>query len=221
MAKQEHNIIPRARNSVRKWMKEQSLPYKELISYYTCAMMEVETRFRVLDEDFSIKYDRNPIETIKTRIKSFDSIMDKLSRNSYPLTVESIENNLNDVAGVRVICSFQSDVYQLAEAFLSQDGVQLLVRKDYISNPKPSGYRSLHLVVAVPIFLHDHKKLMKVEVQFRTLAMDWWASVEHTIRYKKDVELSEQAAKELFECAEMSDALDRRMEYINSLAQKK
>ncbi len=221
MAKQEHNIIPRARNSVRKWMKEQSLPYKELISYYTCAMMEVETRFRVLDEDFSIKYDRNPIETIKTRIKSFDSIMDKLSRNSYPLTVESIENNLNDVAGVRVICSFQSDVYQLAEAFLSQDGVQLLVRKDYISNPKPSGYRSLHLVVAVPIFLHDHKKLMKVEVQFRTLAMDWWASVEHTIRYKKDVELSEQAAKELFECAEMSDALDRRMEYINSLARKK
>ncbi|MBR0113990.1 MAG: GTP pyrophosphokinase family protein, partial [Firmicutes bacterium] len=163
--------------SLIEWAREKSLPYKELMSYYRCAMMEVETKFKVLSEDFSVKYDRNPIQSIKLRLKSPDSIIDKLSRNSWDISIDSIEKNLNDVAGVRVICSYQADVYELADALLMQDDVELIARKDYIANPKPNGYRSLHLIIAIPIFLHNRKKMMKVEIQIRTLAMDWWASL--------------------------------------------
>ncbi|MBQ1887792.1 MAG: GTP pyrophosphokinase family protein, partial [Firmicutes bacterium] len=123
--------------SLIEWAREKSLPYKELMSYYRCAMMEVETKFKVLSEDFSVKYDRNPIQSIKLRLKSPDSIIDKLSRNSWDISIDSIEKNLNDVAGVRVICSYQSDVYELADALLMQDDVELIARKDYIANPKP------------------------------------------------------------------------------------
>ncbi len=202
--------------SFRQWAKQSSLPYQELLSYYRCAMMEVETKFKVLSEDFSVRYDRNPIQSIRPRLKTTDSIIDKLQRNSFDITVESIEENLNDVAGVRVICSFQSDVYNLADALLSQDDVELIARKDYIANPKPNGYRSLHLIVAVPIFLHNNKKMMKVEIQIRTLAMDWWASLEHEMKYKKDLDVSGQIQRELHECAELADAIDRRMEYLNT-----
>ena len=128
-----------------------------------------------------------PSETIKTRLKSPESIMEKLSRRGYPMTVESIEQNLNDIAGVRVICSHPSDIYKLSDALLRQDDITLIERKDYIANPKPNGYRSLHLIVETPIFLHDQKRLMRVEVQFRTISMDWWASLEHKIRYKKNL----------------------------------
>ena len=182
-------------------------PYRELIAYYRCAMMHVETKFNILDEELSLKYDRNPIESIKTRLKSLESIVDKASRKQVPLTVESIEQNLNDVAGVRVICSHPSDIYTLADAFLKQDDITLIEKKDYIANPKPNGYRSLHLIVETPIFLHDKKKMMKVEVQFRTISMDWWASLEHKIRYKKDVEITPEIAQELYDCAEMSAEL--------------
>ena len=142
--------------------------------------MEVETKFNVLNEELSLQYDRNPIETIKTRLKSPESILEKLHRKNHPVTVDSIEQNLNDIAGVRVICAFPSDIYQLEEAFLKQDDIRLVERKDYIANPKSNGYRSLHLIVEIPIFLHDHKRLMRVE-QFRTISMDWWASLEHKI----------------------------------------
>ncbi len=202
--------------SFRQWAKQSSLPYQELLSYYRCAMMEVETKFKVLSEDFSVRYDRNPIQSIRPRLKTTDSIIDKLQRNSFDITLESIEENLKDVAGVRVICSFQSDVYNLADALLSQDDVELIARKDYIANPKPNGYRSLHLIVAVPIFLHNNKKMMKVEIQIRTLAMDWWASLEHEMKYKKDLDVSGQIQRELHECAELADAIDRRMEYLNT-----
>ena len=193
-------------------------PYRELMSYYRCAMMEVETKFNVLNEELSLQYDRNPIETIKTRLKSPESIVEKLQRRGYPLTVESIEENLNDIAGVRVICSFPSDIYQLADALLKQDDIRLIERKDYIKNPKPNGYRSLHLIVETPIFLHDQKRLMRVEVQFRTISMDWWASLEHKIRYKKDLPEMENVNRELFECAEISARLDARMEKLQRLA---
>lgn len=191
-----------------------AMPYKELMAYYRCAMMEVETKFRVLSENLSLEDDRNPIEAIKTRMKSPESIIKKLKLRGFPLTVESIEENLNDVAGVRVICGFPSDIYRLAEAFLRQDDVTLIVKKDYIANPKRNGYRSLHLIVTVPIYLHDEKRMMRVEVQFRTIAMDWWASLEHQIRYKKDVEISVDTAKELRDCAEQASILDYRMEEI-------
>ena len=133
--------------------------------------------------------------------------------------MESIEENLNDIAGVRVICSFPSDIYQLADAFLKQDDITLLQRKDYIAEPKPNGYRSLHLIVETPIFLHDQKRMMRVEVQFRTISMDWWASLEHKIRYKKDLPELDHVNRELFECAQMGAQLDARMEKLQRLAE--
>lgn len=178
--------------------------------------MEVETKFKVLDEEFSLQYDRNPIETIKTRIKSPESLAKKIMlRHIYP-SIESIENNIFDMAGVRVICAFPEDVYMLAESFLSQDDVTLIERKDYIVNPKPNGYRALHLIVEVPIFLHRAKRMMKVEVQLRTIAMDFWASLEHKLRYKKDIPeaLADEIGKELLVCAEMSAKLDMDMQAI-------
>ena len=158
--------------TVQEWFHEQAKPYQELMAYYRCAMMEVETKFRVLNEAFSLQYEFNPIETIKTRLKKPENVIDKLLRYHLPVTVESIENYINDVAGVRVICAFPSEIDMLADALLRQDDVKFVQKKDYIRNPKESGYRSLHLIVAVPIFLQDKKRLMKVEVQFRTMAMD-------------------------------------------------
>ena len=149
------------------------MPFKRLMAYYKCAIMEVETKFKVLNQEFSLEYDRNPIETIKTRLKSPDSIVKKLAKKDVPLTVESIEKNLNDIAGVRVICSFPEDIYVLADCLLQQDDIKLIEVKDYIKNPKPNGYRSLHLIVEIPIFLKDEKKNMRVEVQLRTIAMDF------------------------------------------------
>ena len=202
------------KNEIKTLMQNYALPYRELMSYYRCAMMEVETKFNVLNEELSLQYDRNPIETIKTRLKSPESILEKLNRKNHPVTVDSIEQNLNDVAGVRVICAFPSDIYQLEEAFLKQDDIRLVERKDYIAKPKSNGYRSLHLIVEIPIFLHDHKRLMRVEVQFRTISMDWWASLEHKIRYKKGLQESDHVDQELFECAQMSAELDSRMEKL-------
>lgn len=206
--------------SVAAKLKTQLQPYKELMSYYRCAMMEVETKFRVLSEELSMQYDRNPIESIRTRLKSPESIVEKLLRKNLPLTEASLENDLADIAGVRVICSFPSDIYALAESLLRQDDITMIEKKDYIANPKPNGYRSLHLIVEIPIFLHDHKRKMKVEVQFRTISMDWWASLEHKIRYKKGLPDSAYIEKELLECAQMGAALDARMENLQSEAMK-
>ena len=199
----------------QQWFHEQAKPYQELMAYYRCAMMEVETKFRVLNEALSLKYDSSPIETIKTRLKKPENIIDKLLRYNLPVTVESIENYINDVAGVRVICAFPSEIDMLAEALLRQDDVKLVQKKDYIRNPKESGYRSLHLIIAVPIFLHDKKRMMKVEVQFRTMAMDWWASLEHKLRYKKPHPLTERQNDSLLACSEIAAELDRRMEELN------
>ena len=202
-------------NNALKLMREASFPYRKLMAYYTCAMMEVETKLNVLNEEFSLQYDRNPISSIKTRLKSFDSIIEKLQRKELPMDdFDVIEQNLNDIAGVRVICSFPEDVYMLAEALLKQDDIRLLERKDYIASPKANGYRSLHLIVEVPIFLAQEKRLMKVEVQLRTIAMDFWASLEHQLKYKKELENTEELTRELLECAEVSAALDAKMEEI-------
>ncbi len=210
------------RQEIKNKLQEAILPYRELMAYYKCAMMEAETKFRVLDEEFSLEYDRNPIEAIKTRLKTHDSIMDKLFTRSIPPTVENIEKELHDIAGVRVICTFPSDIYKLSEAFLMQDDVTLIECKDYIQSPKPNGYRSLHLIVEIPIFLHDKKRFMKVEVQLRTISMDWWASQEHKIRYKKNVSIPPETEKALLECARTAAALDIRMEQIskNNIYQK-
>ena len=215
----KHALMSRLNSSeLKNWARDYAMPYKELMAYYRCAMMEVETKFNVLNEELSLLYDRNPIETIKARLKSPESIVDKAVRKNIPLTVDSIEKNLHDIAGLRIICSFPSDIYMLADALLRQDDVTPIERKDYIQNPKPNGYRSLHLIIETPIFLHNQTRMMKVEVQFRTIAMDWWASLEHKIRYKKDLKDDEAVARELFSCAEMGAELDQRMERIHKTA---
>jgi putative GTP pyrophosphokinase len=180
-------------------------------------MMEIETKLNVLDVEFSLQHDRNPINDIKSRLKSFQSIKEKLERQNLPFSISSIEDNLNDIAGVRVVCSFPDDVYMLAEALLKQDDISLVSKKDYIKNPKPNGYRSLHLIVTVPIFLAHEKKHMKVEIQLRTIAMDVWASLEHQLRYKKNTEYTQEMADELLYCANLSAELDERMDKLREL----
>jgi putative GTP pyrophosphokinase len=179
--------------------------------------MEIETKFKVLNEQFSLQYDRNPIESIKTRIKSTDSLIRKIRDKNIPLTINSIEKNINDIAGIRIICSFPQDIYTLADCLISQDDITLINKKDYVKNPKPSGYRSLHLIVSVPIFLQNEKRNVKVEVQLRTIAMDNWASLEHKLRYKKNLpkEQLKQLSVELSECAKMSAELDYKMQSIH------
>lgn len=190
-----------------------------LMSYYRCAILEVETKFKVLDEQFSLLHERNPIEDIESRLKSPESIFEKLKRKNLPITIDSIENGLFDVAGVRVICSFTDDIYMLADCLINQDDIKLIKMKDYIKNPKPNGYRSLHLIVEVPIFLQDGKKYMKVEVQLRTIAMECWANLEHKLRYKKDLskKTADLTAKELSECAKLSAELDEKMQRARDL----
>ena len=190
--------------------------FRELMMKYESAISEVRTKLEVLNRDMSLKYQRNPFESIKSRLKTPASIYEKLQRRNLPVTYDSIADNLTDIAGVRVICSFMDDIYMLADCLTSQDDITVIHRKDYLANPKDNGYRSLHLIVEVPIFLTDTKEYMKVEVQFRTISMDWWASLEHKIRYKKDVEITPEIAQELYDCAEMSAELDKRMETIQN-----
>lgn len=201
------------------FIQKNKRPVDTLMSYYQCAIMEVETKFKVLNEEFSLEYDRNPIESIKTRVKSMDSLVKKIKRKNIPLTLTGIEEGIKDIAGVRVICSFPDDIYMLADCLLKQDDVVLVEKKDYIQNPKPSGYRSLHLIIEVPIFLQNEKRMVTVEVQLRTIAMDFWASLEHKLRYKKDIQ--EDQAKyleaEMQECAKVSAALDERMQNVKNI----
>lgn len=196
------------------WSKGVVQKYKRLMAYYRCAMMEVETKFNVLNEEFSLRYDRNPINGIKSRLKRLDSIQEKLHRKQLPFDIQTIETHIHDVAGVRVVCAFVEDVYLLAEALLKQDDVMLIEKKDYIANPKPNGYRSLHLIVTVPIFLEHEKRVMQVEIQLRTIAMDFWASLEHQLRYKKDFVFTEEMAQELRDCAQLSAQVDLRMDSL-------
>lgn len=197
-------------------IEKESIPIETLMAYYRCAIMEVETKFRVLNEEFSVYYDQNPIETIKSRLKSQTSILKKLKKKNIAFSLKNIEENIFDVAGIRVICSFEDDIYLLAECLLKQDDVKLIEKKDYIKNPKSNGYRSLHLIIEIPIFLKNEKRAMKVEVQLRTIAMDFWASLEHKLRYKKslDENIAESISQSLLECADISAKLDHKMQMI-------
>ena len=203
-------------NSLKSMIQGQIYSYRELMAYYNCAMMEVATKFNVLNEELSLQYDRNPIEAIKTRLKSTESIAEKLKRRgvSFPITAEKIEQELTDIAGVRVICSYPTDIYLLSEAFLRQDDVVLIQKKDYIANPKPNGYRSLHIVVNVPVFLSTGKEYAPVEIQIRTMAMDFWASLEHELHYKTGKHVDSALEDELYYCAETIAETDRRMQNI-------
>ena len=178
---------------------------------YNCAIREVRTKLEVLNDELSIRNSRNPIEFIESRIKRPLSIVDKLKRYGEPVNVESIERSLNDVAGIRVICPFIDDIYSVADMLLSQDDITLIKKKDYIENPKPNGYRSLHLILEVPVFFSNQKKPMRVEVQIRTIAMDFWSSVDHQLKYKHDVPNADELSAQLKECADIISQTDMRM----------
>lgn len=202
--------------------EEETLPLRQLMSYYTCAMMELETKLKVLNQEFSLNYDKNPIDSIESRIKSKAGIARKLRKHGLPLTLEAVEQNISDIAGLRVICSFPEDVYLVEKCLLAQDDIRLIRRKDYIRHPKPSGYRSLHLIVEVPIFLADQKKWVRAEIQLRTMAMDFWASLEHKLRYKKNLspETEKEIADGLQRAADTCFALDQHMEAIRDKVKK-
>ena len=196
-------------------MQDMFKGFQEFMMMYNCAIREVRTKFEVLNDDFSVTYKRNPIEMIKSRIKKPASIMEKLKRKGFPLNMESILSNLNDVAGVRVICSFIDDIYEVAEMFSRQDDVNVIEVKDYIKNPKPNGYRSYHMIIEVPVFFAQRKQNMRVELQLRTIAMDFWASLEHKMKYKRNIENIEELEKELKNCAEIIAETDEKMQSIN------
>lgn len=185
--------------------------YRELMMMYTCAIKEIRTKFEVLNTEFKVRYQRNPISSISTRLKRISSIMEKLNRQAQPFSIESVEEHINDVAGVRVICSYIDDIYTIADSLLKQDDITLVARKDYIASPKPNGYRSLHLIVRVPVFFAEQKKSMKVEVQIRTIAMDFWASLEHQLKYKKEISNQQEIIAQLKACAEIINGTDNKM----------
>ena len=189
-------------------------PFMTLLMQYRCAIREMETKLNVLNEEFSLRYERNPIESIESRVKEMSSILEKMERKGYELSVENIEARLNDVAGIRVICSFVEDIYYLAYMLSAQDDLEVLKIKDYIKRPKANGYRSLHLIIQIPIFLSDQKRYMKVEVQFRTIAMDFWASLEHKLKYKRDVKDTDEIVRQLKGCADSIEQLDYQMQEI-------
>ena len=189
-------------------------PIEKQMSYYQCAIMEVETKFKVLNEQYSLEYDRNPIEDIKSRVKSMESLIKKIRKKDIPLTLSSIEENIHDIAGVRVICSFPDDIYMLADCLLSQDDITLLEKKDYIKNPKPNGYRSFHMILDVPVYMSNGKEIAPVEIQIRTIAMDFWASLEHQLHYKStgDPKIAASLTGELKECSETISGIDQKMQ---------
>lgn len=207
-------VLPKLDSKILDWFNDITLEYNRLLAYYECAMMEIETKFKVLSKEYSLLKDREPINSIKTRLKSTESIIKKIKKKNIPLSLQSIEDNIYDIAGIRVICSFLGDVYMLADALMKQDDIEVIEVKDYIKNPKNNGYRSLHLIVGIPIFLEKTKKLMKVEIQLRTIAMDFWATLEHQLCYKKDFLLTKQIYNELLECAEISSELDKKMDCL-------
>lgn len=181
---------------------------------YQSALREVRTKLEILDDEFQMRYSRNPIHHMESRIKSPQSIAQKLTRKGLPLTPEAAMENLHDIAGIRVVCAYLNDAYTIARLLTQQDDIRLLQTRDYIAAPKPNGYRSLHLIVEVPVFLSEGKIPLPVEVQIRTIAMDFWASLEHQLKYKSETQPSEELYEELYRCAEDAYGLDMRMQAI-------
>lgn len=196
-------------------IKERFQNFQECMMMYSCAIREVRTKFEVLSDHLTVAYRRNPIEMIKSRVKKPDSIIEKLNRKGFEISTESVMKNLNDVAGIRVICSFVNDIYEVANMIASQDDVTVIEVKNYIENPKPNGYRSYHMIIEVPVFFANKKQNVKVEVQLRTIAMDFWASLEHSMKYKKNIAHQEEVSLELKKCADLIAETDLKMQAIN------
>jgi len=185
--------------------------FQEAMMMYTCAIREVKTKLEVLNDELSVRNKRNPIEMIKSRVKKPMSIVEKLQRRGYPVSLDSMIENLDDVAGIRVICSFVDDIYDVADMLVRQDDIRVIAIKDYIKNPKENGYRSYHMIIEVPVFFSDKKQPMRVEVQIRTIAMDFWASLDHQLRYKKEIRNADEISRELRECADVIAGTDEKM----------
>ena len=182
---------------------------------YDSALKKMTLKAKIMNDEFVHRYRYNPIEHIKSRLKTADSIVRKLQQDGYEVTIDNMNAKLSDIAGVRIICSFTSDIYQIADTFGRQEDITVLYVKDYIKNPKPNGYKSYHMVVSVPIFLSNCRRDMKVEVQIRSVAMDFWASLEHKIAYKFEGDAPEGLLKDLKTCADMVDMLDNKMYSLN------
>ncbi|MBM7453305.1 putative GTP pyrophosphokinase [Acholeplasma morum] len=189
--------------------------YKKLMMAYYAAMREVQTKFEILNDELNLRHSRNPIEFIKVRIKKSQSILDKLSRYGLDKTLDNLKQ-INDIAGVRIVCTYVDDIYEIANMFVRQDDVTLVQIKDYIKKPKPNGYRSLHLTIEIPVYFSDSKRKLRVEVQIRTIAMDFWASLEHDMKYKKDLDILPALKEELKQCAEVIADTDIRMQKIKN-----
>lgn len=190
--------------------------WESLMFLYNSALKEVTTKLEILNDEFVHVHKYNPIEYIKSRIKSPESIVKKLKRHQLEINVDNMINNINDIAGVRIVCSFTSDIYQIAEMIGKQNDLTVIYVKDYIRNPKPSGYKSFHMLVSVPIFLGDKVVDTKVEIQIRTIAMDFWASLEHKIYYKFEGHAPEYISQELRDCAKIVSQLDLKMLQLNN-----
>lgn len=191
------------------------------LMHYSCAIREVKTKLEVLSDEFSSVSQRNPIEFITSRVKTPTSIVNKLKRKGFPVTMESAVSNLYDIAGVRVICSFVDDIYSVADMLTGQDDVRVVTVKDYIKNPKPNGYRSLHLIISIPVFFSEGRREIYVEVQIRTIAMDFWASLEHDLKYKKEVPDVDRIQRELKKCADDIAATDLKMMKLRNEIERK
>ena len=187
---------------------------------YRSAIKEMNTKIEILNEEFKHVHQYNPIEYVKTRVKTPDSIVKKLKRYGYDETLQNMMEYCNDIAGVRIVCSFTSDIYRLADMIGRQNDVTVISVKDYIKNPKPSGYKSYHMIVTIPVFLSDRVVDTKVEIQIRTIAMDFWASLEHKIYYKFEGHAPEYISHDLQECSKIVSELDERMLLLNEAIQK-
>ncbi len=190
--------------------------FKSVEQIYSAGIKEIKTKLEILDDEFHIRYAHNPIHHMEWRLKSPHSIFDKLERKNLPLNLDSITDHIYDIAGIRVICNYVKDIYRIADLLTSQDDITLIRTKDYIKHPKENGYRSLHLVVEVPVFLAQETQMVPVEIQIRTIAMDFWASLEHQIRYKNEEEVPSDIRKRLLECAESITELDQEMQDIHN-----
>ncbi|WP_201280773.1 GTP pyrophosphokinase [Paenibacillus lutrae] len=182
---------------------------------YKFALDEVSTKLQILNEEFQFIHEYNPIEHMKTRIKSAESIVSKLKRKNLDVSIENTKQYIRDIAGIRIICSFTTDMYQIYEMICGQDDVRVIQTKDYIQNPKPNGYQSLHLIIDIPVYLTNRVEHVPVEIQIRTVAMDFWASLEHKIYYKYNAGIPPQIQQELKDTADMISSLDRRMLALN------
>ncbi|MBO4477617.1 MAG: GTP pyrophosphokinase family protein [Lachnospiraceae bacterium] len=194
--------------------------WKTIMFLYNSALKQVNAKIEILNEEFINVHNYNPIEHVKTRIKSAESIVKKLKKQGHDVTIENMVRYVHDIAGIRIICSFTSDIYKIADMISNQNDVRVLIIKNYIDNPKPNGYKSYHMVVSVPIYLSDGPVETKVEIQIRTIAMDFWASLEHKIYYKYEGNAPDHIQNELFECATMINMLDNRMFLLNEEIKK-